>query len=794
MAEPLTPDEDVARAPTPPLRKATSNSISPDFEGSVPLRTATSHSISSDAEEKVAMMDQQEALQRIVQGIERINISFGTIVKLIKEEADDDKEGDAESKYDSMDDDLDQVLSPPGRPTDPEAKSGHSSKRAVKNHHQPVVAEKDVTWKQFMNRFSLSEERHVIECLVSGSSLKEEMAAEELARARAKKARAKTLEGLFDASRQAFAANIMKNALEDTPDRPAEPFIHRVRLRAPAVIQKLKALINGGEDWDREALTFQRPFRMFVHFHQQMVNERDALRELPKNDGIKGRDLAGETEEPDSDQETDFESSQMSSSVSPLEQFELYVNFVEKRILPLESRFAPDRPPAELPSKVRYDDLWYLFKLGQIVYEPQRTRNTSSSTAQALWRISRIILPGDITYESRERGPVYCFKLICYYVDYNGKQYGAAPKTFNIYSYKDEKEVTSLCVYPLNYMEGHSSYMANARKNGKNFLDLISNKYGTYSGWTMVETPAGEDVFGPLSMHSGEIVLPEHIDSDVLIDFNEAFNYFPSWKTAFSAYGSQGVEASLGQDPDYKFYLWDDAKRIKAPKVIKDVMVLDDGVGTLQYNEFLKGNRAGVLEGGWEKFPEDDDDLLALLPNRLIVYAFWERKFAHVDSRLVKKIESDDSKNPFDQLEIEPQHRKMIQSVVSEHFLMKKVEERHRDASALISQDVIGNKGKGVVILLHGVPGVGKTATAEAIAHKWKRPLFPITCGDLGITAEAVEKSLSDIFRLANLWGCVLLLDEADVFIAKRDNKDISRNSLVSGEYRAVNVRRMLAP
>lgn len=73
---------------------------------------------------------------------------------------------------------------------------------------------------------------------------------------------------------------------------------------------------------------------------------------------------------------------------------------------------------------------------------------------------------------------------------------------------------------------------------------------------------------------------------------------------------------------------------------------------------------------------------------------------------------------------------------------------------------------KRLAFLLHGgVPGVGKTATAKAVAQENKRPLFSITCGDLGIEAEDVELRLSRIFRLANLWDCVLLLDEADIFL-----------------------------
>ena len=43
-----------------------------------------------------------------------------------------------------------------------------------------------------------------------------------------------------------------------------------------------------------------------------------------------------------------------------------------------------------------------------------------------------------------------------------------------------------------------------------------------------------------------------------------------------------------------------------------------------------------------------------------------------------------------------------------------------------------------------------------------------------------MSKNLEENFRLAHRWGCVLLLDEADVFLAKRDRENLKRNSLVS--------------
>ncbi|PVH79303.1 putative AAA family ATPase [Cadophora sp. DSE1049] len=94
--------------------------------------------------------------------------------------------------------------------------------------------------------------------------------------------------------------------------------------------------------------------------------------------------------------------------------------------------------------------------------------------------------------------------------------------------------------------------------------------------------------------------------------------------------------------------------------------------------------------------------------------------------------------------------------------------------------DVIMGKGQGLILLLSGPPGTGKTLTAEAVADKTRRPLYYLQAEDLGTDASKLGPKIKKVFEMATEWDAVILLDEADVFMAERDPGDIARNELVS--------------
>ncbi|RUS35329.1 P-loop containing nucleoside triphosphate hydrolase protein [Jimgerdemannia flammicorona] len=74
----------------------------------------------------------------------------------------------------------------------------------------------------------------------------------------------------------------------------------------------------------------------------------------------------------------------------------------------------------------------------------------------------------------------------------------------------------------------------------------------------------------------------------------------------------------------------------------------------------------------------------------------------------------------------------------------------------------------------------GKTLTAESIAENHKLPLWSVSMTELGTTSDVLEEALGKLLQVAQNWGAIVLLDEADVYLERRDNSDLNRNAMVA--------------
>lgn len=122
--------------------------------------------------------------------------------------------------------------------------------------------------------------------------------------------------------------------------------------------------------------------------------------------------------------------------------------------------------------------------------------------------------------------------------------------------------------------------------------------------------------------------------------------------------------------------------------------------------------------------------------------------------------------NAMEQLILPNAQRRLIRSLVTSH----RYPDHARDEASL--------KGKGLIMLLHGTPGSGKTLTAELTAEQTRRPLLKLSTGELGSWEERLSHELKKLLTYASIWKAVVLIDEADVFLeARKSGSDSAFNS-----------------
>ncbi|KAF4918590.1 hypothetical protein CGCVW01_v008726 [Colletotrichum viniferum] len=123
-----------------------------------------------------------------------------------------------------------------------------------------------------------------------------------------------------------------------------------------------------------------------------------------------------------------------------------------------------------------------------------------------------------------------------------------------------------------------------------------------------------------------------------------------------------------------------------------------------------------------------NDQFLWLLPSKILGFGLRDKKWRRLLVKHIGPVEW--NKEAFGHLVLSPEKKEIIEAMVKAHV------------SFNMTTDIIEGKGKGLIILLHGGPGTGKTLTAESVAELSEKPLYRVTCGDIGTDPESVEKYL----------------------------------------------------
>ncbi|KAI0490449.1 P-loop containing nucleoside triphosphate hydrolase protein [Xylaria cf. heliscus] len=410
---------------------------------------------------------------------------------------------------------------------------------------------------------------------------------------------------------------------------------------------------------------------------------------------------------------------------------------------------------------VFFSDLWFVFPARSLIYTkdkevPHKVWKVIQRTGGG-WAQEGAVKtgPSDFVDSTQGFGP---FVIDCFHLDYDGIRYVQTYRQIRIDHFEGCQTLLSLPTMPIYVAEKEGLINRDALiERGTEFVKCTRPSLRQYAGRNQILRPNGD------KLHEKDADVPENatryaewIESDVMVDFERAVQEMPGWRPGVR-------ELDL-----YK------ARNEAGPYVALDG---DIGWDVKLSEQVIIEERSKIQD--WDKNrsnPTDEDDLL-LLPERVFAFVFRTRKWACLrigkdsDGQGMLK-EKQVREKPWQDLQLPDGHKRLIQSLIESHSTEK--------SSRRVQYDLIRGKGKGITILLHGVPGVGKTSTAECAAEAYKRPLLAITCGDLGSSPRGVERKLDEAFQLAQLWDCVLLLDEADIFLAQRTESDITRNALVS--------------
>lgn len=195
--------------------------------------------------------------------------------------------------------------------------------------------------------------------------------------------------------------NNEKAGTDGTPIQGA--YMQRVRINSQAILGHLTSLL--GETEKRSTpRTFMRPFKPLVYFQPKMKEILDSLEEKwadkeafeefeteVSNEDIDTSDGEDGQEDDDNESLCSLDSDEedlgiQMDGIDALKDMRCYVDFIENEVMPLYNQFNDASA-----IRVRFDDLWALFRVGDLIHTPPS--DEIAGRYHGLWRIYRVKSP-----------------------------------------------------------------------------------------------------------------------------------------------------------------------------------------------------------------------------------------------------------------------------------------------------------------------------------------------------------------------------------------------------------------
>ncbi|KAK1750508.1 AAA family ATPase [Echria macrotheca] len=372
------------------------------------------------------------------------------------------------------------------------------------------------------------------------------------------------------------------------------------------------------------------------------------------------------------------------------------------------------------------------------IKEGTNLRDKGLISYEHLWTIFK---PGSLVYGVRQGQP-RVYKLDSYYIecgqcpglrlsvhhtDYDGDNFGTRSASLKIPQFTGAAPIAALPALPLSMHPDPESIKRALTARGRRWEALAGQNFRQYKGVAI-------DTEGSRFNIDGRVMVDTHTHHRLEADHAFSVNAYAKIKPSDASASPSADGKRKQSEASSEWDLITDEEELAAAMVLA---------------------------------PLTDEQCLMASP---IVrgFSFTEKKFLDFFVDKLRPIEW--NTRCFEQLVLPDQQKELVQALVAEHT--------QRAASGF--DDIVKGKGRGLILVLHGPPGVGKTLTAECVAEFARSPLYSISAGDLGGSPSTLDERLSRTLDLASTWNAVLLIDEADVFLERRSLHDMQRNGLVS--------------
>ncbi|KAJ2994012.1 hypothetical protein NUW58_g1665 [Xylaria curta] len=366
--------------------------------------------------------------------------------------------------------------------------------------------------------------------------------------------------------------------------------------------------------------------------------------------------------------------------------------------------------------KIAFEDLWLIYPAGVTVFAKD----------DGAWRAYKVERTDSNSPSSSGLMSIHCLYLD---LDPTGQRLTPHREVLSIQSYTSERPIADLQVVPEWCFQGRNDLHDQLLKRGKSFWEHTRKVYyKEYSGDAWPRSSRKD----PVSIIIDYVTSSKHIEV--------------TGNASDTSYGGSTCSVCLGEVlglPSYPTGASHD---------------LDDGI-----------ELCGSSNRKNEESSLDVNAALLFCPPRIWAFSLTHKSWESILPKDIGEVRRQD--DALAELEMVADHKNYLESALLTHL---------RDGQGVNSGGMVRRKGRGFNILLHGGPGTGKTLTAEWLAAKHVVPLYKITCGELGMDVDILEKRLQEVFLRATNWRALLLLDDADIFIKTRSIQDLRRYAIVS--------------